>query len=88
MDGLTDENPSEIKALLLCAWERGSLMAIKKLINNKEKYRGKFVATSSFNDKDVIAFGNDPQKVIERAEKKCDSPVMFFVPKENAIHIY
>ena len=63
-------------------------MAIKRLINNGQKYRGKFVATSSFNDKNVIASGTDPQKVIARAEKKCDSPVVFFVPKKNAIHIY
>lgn len=63
-------------------------MAIKKLIKNGHRYRGKFVATSSFNDKKVIASGVDPQKVIEQAEKKCDSPVVFFVPKKNAIHIY
>lgn len=63
-------------------------MAIKKLINNGHKYRGKFVATSSFNDKKVIASGTDPQKVIKDAEKKCDSPVVFFVPKKNAIHVY
>lgn len=63
-------------------------MAIKRLINNGQKYRGKFVATSSFNDKNVIASGTDPQKVIASAEKKCDSPVVFFVPKKNAIHIY
>lgn len=61
---------------------------VKKLINNGQRYRGKFVATCSFNDKNVIASGSDPQKVIERAEKKCDSPVVFFVPKKNAIHIY
>jgi len=63
-------------------------MAIKKLINNANKYRGKFVATSSFNDKKVIAFGIDPQKVAEKAEKKCDSPVVFFVPKKDTVHIY
>lgn len=61
---------------------------VKKLIKNGENYRGKFVATRSFNDKNVIASGTDPQKVIARAEQQCDSPVVFFVPKKNAIHIY
>jgi hypothetical protein len=61
---------------------------VKKLINNGQQYRGKFVATSSFNDKKVIASGKDPQKVIESACKHCESPVVFFVPKKNAIHIY
>ncbi|MBN1796737.1 MAG: hypothetical protein JW804_08690 [Sedimentisphaerales bacterium] len=63
-------------------------MAIKKLINNGQRYRGKFVATSSFNDKNVIASGKDPRRVIEKAEEQCDSPVVFFLPKKNAIHIY
>jgi hypothetical protein len=63
-------------------------MAVKKVIKNGQKYRGKFVATRSFNDKKVIASGTDPQKVIACAERKCDSPVVFFVPKKNAIHIY
>ena len=63
-------------------------MAVKKIIKNAGRYAGKFVATSSFNDKNVIAFGIDPQKVIEKAEKKCDSPVVFFVPEKNTVHIY
>ncbi len=63
-------------------------MAIKKLVKDVGKYRGKFVATSSFNDINVIASGIDPQKVIEKAEKECDSPVVFFVPKKDAVHIY
>ncbi len=63
-------------------------MAIKRLVKNASRYRGKFVATSSFNDSTVIASGVDPQKVVEQAEKKCDSPVVFFVPKKDAIHIY
>jgi len=63
-------------------------VAVKKLIKNGSRYRGKFVATSSFNDKNVIASGVDPEKVMEKAESKCDSPVIFFVPQKNAIHIY
>jgi hypothetical protein len=63
-------------------------MAIKKLIENGQKFRGKFVATSSFNDKNVIASGTDPARVIASAKRQCQSPVVFFVPKKNAIHIY
>ena len=63
-------------------------MAIKKLVKNVGRYRGKFVATSSFNDSTVIASGVNPQKVVEEAEKECDSPVVFFIPKKNSIHIY
>ncbi len=63
-------------------------MAVKKLVKNARRYRGKFVATSSFNDNSVIASGIDPQKVVEDAGKKCESPVVFFVPKKNTVHIY
>lgn len=63
-------------------------MAIRKIVKNASKYRGKFVATSSFNDNTVIASGTDPQKVAEKAEKKCELPVVFFVPKKDTIHIY
>ncbi len=63
-------------------------MSIMKLVKDVERYRGKFVATSSFNDINVIASGIDPQKVVEKAEKECDSPVVFFIPKKDAIHIY
>lgn len=63
-------------------------MAIKRLVKNARKYRGKFVATSSFNDNSVIASGVDPQKVIEKAEETCDSPVVFFVPEKNTVHVY
>ena len=61
-------------------------MAIKKLTN--KECSGKYVATRSFNDKKVIASGKDPEKVIAKAEKICKSPVIFFVPRKNAIHIY
>lgn len=63
-------------------------MSIIKINNNNNQYSGKYVATSSFNDSKVIASGTDPHKVIKQAEKQCSSPVVFFVPKENAIHIY
>ena len=32
------------------------------LVNNIEKYSGKYVATKTFEDKDVISLGDDPVK--------------------------
>lgn len=63
-------------------------MAIKSLIKNAQKYRGEFVATSTFNDRIVIAHGQDPQEVMKNAEEKSDAPVIFFVPERDATHIY
>jgi len=64
-------------------------MAAKKLINGGKRYEGKFVATESFNNKTVVASGKNPDAVIARAaEKGCKSPVVFFVPDRNTIHIY
>ena len=64
-------------------------MAAKKLITSDTNYAGKYVATASFNTTKVIASGKDPKGVISRANKKgCESPVVFFVPDKNTLHIY
>ena len=64
-------------------------MAAKSLIKGGEKYVGKYVATESFNDKVVIASGKDANAVIARAEEKgFKSPVVFFIPDKNTLHIY
>lgn len=64
-------------------------MATKPLTNDGRKYAGKFVATGSFNDKTVVASGKDPLKVREKAINSGHaSPVVFFVPAKNSIHIY
>ncbi|MDT8316934.1 MAG: DUF5678 domain-containing protein [bacterium] len=59
------------------------------LVNDGEKYSGQYVATRSFTDKDVVASGTDPLKLI--AEVKglgVGDPVVFFVPKEDVVQIY
>jgi hypothetical protein len=67
----------------------GDIMAAKSIINNGGKYAGKFVATRSFNHKAVVASGKDPGGVRQKAiDKGCKSPVVFFIPRKNAIHIY
>jgi len=64
-------------------------MTAKLITNDGKKYAGKFVATSSFNDKTVVAAGKDPLKVRKEAiNKGHTSPVVFFVPDKNSMHIY
>ena len=64
-------------------------MKAKSIISSGKKYAGKFVATRSFNDKKVIASGKNPSDVRKEAiDQGHKSPVVFFVPSKNAIHIY
>jgi len=64
-------------------------MAEKQNAHVGQNYGGKFVATGSFNDKTVVASGRDPTKVREAAIKQGHtSPVVFFIPNKNSIHIY
>ena len=61
----------------------------KTIIKNAKGYAGKYVATNSFNDRKVVASGKDPCAVRQKAIKKGHiSPVVFFVPCKNTIHIY
>ena len=56
---------------------------------NTEKYRGNFVATKSFKDKEIISYGHNPTKVLKEAnEKGVEEPVIMYVPKENMAFIY
>ncbi|MEW6068234.1 MAG: DUF5678 domain-containing protein [Nitrospirota bacterium] len=59
-------------------------MLIQILVNNIEKYEGKYVATRTFADKNIICFGDDPAMVFEEAQSKgADDPVIFYVPKKD-----
>jgi hypothetical protein len=50
---------------------------------------GKYVALKSFVDKKVVASGNKPSEVAERAGKKgVKNPVIVFVPEKNISHVY
>lgn len=48
------------------------------------RYRGKHIAIV---DDKVVASGNNPQEVWEKAKKKCPDkqPVLAFVPKEDTL---
>ena len=69
--------------------EGGYELMAKAIIDNAENYAGKYVATNSFNDKKVVTSGKDPGVVRQKAISKGHaSPVVFFVPCKNTIHIY
>jgi len=59
------------------------------LINDCEKYSGKYVAKRSFQDLVVVSSGADPQEVVKEAkEKGVKDPVVFYVPEKDLVHIY
>lgn len=68
--------------------ERNS-MQTTVLLKDGSKYGGKYVATRSFSNNEVLSSGSDPAKVLDRAKKKgARNPVIFFVPKKGMVHIY
>ncbi|HBR17112.1 MAG: hypothetical protein A3G39_04230 [Deltaproteobacteria bacterium RIFCSPLOWO2_12_FULL_43_16] len=59
------------------------------LVNDIEKYGGKYVATRSFTNSDVVASGDDMVKVYNEAKDKgIDDPVVFYVPEKDMVYIY
>ena len=59
-----------------------------RLLARQQKYQGKYVAISPEEEK-VIASGQDPAAVIEKARKKGVSvPAIVFVPKKDVAYIY
>ncbi len=59
-----------------------------RLLAHEQKYQGKYVAISPGEEK-IIASGQDPAAVIEKARKKGVSvPAIVFVPKKNVAYIY
>lgn len=63
-------------------------MSTQVLVTDR-RYEGKYVAMASFASRKVIASGDNPASVVERAQKKgVTSPVLVFIPKKNVTHIY
>jgi hypothetical protein len=59
------------------------------LLKDGGKYAGKYVATRTFDDSEVVSSGDDPRKVKDEASKKgVDDPVIFYVPKKGMVSIY
>jgi hypothetical protein len=64
-------------------------MAPQALVKNSKKYGGQYVATRSFTDRNVVTSGPDLVAVHKEAVKKgIKEPVVFYVPKKGAVHIY
>jgi len=64
-------------------------MQTNVLLKDGNKYGGKYVATRSFSNNEVLSSGSDPDKVFDTAKKKgARNPVIFFVPKKDMVHIY
>jgi hypothetical protein len=60
----------------------------KPIVNHASRYYGSYVAMPSFKDNNVICSGKDPLKVHKKAkEKGYDDPVLFYVPKKDAVLI-
>lgn len=59
------------------------------LVNDIDRYGGRYVATRSFKDNDVVTSGDDPVTVYNDARGKgIDEPVVFYVPQKDVIYIY
>lgn len=59
------------------------------LVKDSEKYGGQYVATRSFDDRDVISSGSDPADVIADAVRKgATHPVIVFVPVHGMVSVY
>lgn len=55
----------------------------------EQGYEGKYVALSSFLDRTVVAYGDDPKVVMEQAHKAgYKGAVIFYVPKRDVSLIY
>lgn len=61
---------------------------VNVVINDGQKYAGKFVAIAAVGVKDVIASGDDFAEVHDNAKLKADDPIVFYVPDKNTAQIY
>lgn len=61
----------------------------EQVLITEEGYAGKYVALRSLVDRSVVAFGDDPKTVMEKARQKgCSEPVIFFVPQRGISLVY
>jgi hypothetical protein len=62
---------------------------MKKKTIDRKKFGGKFVATKSFTNLNVVASGTDPIKVYNEAiEKGIKDPVINYIHQEGIICLY
>lgn len=64
-------------------------MAKNILAKDSRKYSGKYVATRSFKNKEVVSSGTNPEKVFLAAKSKgVRDPVLVYIPKRGQVNIY
>lgn len=69
--------------------ERIRIMSPVVLLNDSNKYNGKYVAMESFVKREVICASANPDKAIEKAKKQgYENPVIFYVPKKGTVNIF
>ena len=55
-------------------------MPVYNLVEDREKYKGKFVATRGLVENKVICHGKDPREVRKKAiENGVEDPIVFYV---------
>jgi hypothetical protein len=65
------------------------IMPANILVKRGRKYCGKYIATKSFEDTNIISSGIDPVKVVKEAKKKgANDPVLIYIPEKGMTHIY
>ena len=61
----------------------------EKVLIVEEGYEGKYVALRSAVDRRVIASGDKPEVVMEKARQAgCSEPVIFYVPEHSISLVY
>ena len=61
----------------------------EKVLIVEEGYEGKYVALRSAVDRRVIASGDKPEAVMEKARRGgCNDPVIFYVPEHTISLVY
>ncbi len=60
----------------------------KHILVKDSKYEGGYVAFTSVTDHTVIAFGKEPEEVIDKAKKISEHPMILFVPAKDMTCYY
>jgi hypothetical protein len=62
---------------------------MEKILLESEKYAGKYVAFRSRDDNTVVGAGDTPEEALRVADEVgCTTPILFYVPEKQSVHIY
>ena len=61
----------------------------KHILSTAKKYQGHHVAYENFNSNNIVAFGDNPAIVINKAKQQgFSNAVLSYVPEANATFVY